>query len=249
MGAFGGEEGTSPIRHQDWLQDPRHPWTDQLLEGQAGFYQDELDRIRTGRAPSYWDSLEGSIRDQQQGDLDLRYMGREGERGGSILDIMQSSGSQTGLGPRGTTANVTKGLRDYSRERQTIENYITQLRAQEMQNAYNTIPGGINALEKGPGGEWDTWTEMGQAGPDPGGDLLGLGMQYGSFGLGNAGRTATPLTRGGLGGQYQTQDILGRGISQPGFGKYTGGSSIKQMLNQSGKAGYNPNSILQGGRP
>lgn len=241
MGAFGGEEGTAPVRHQDWLQNPQYDWTEGLLKDQAGFYGDELSRIRRGEAPAYWDSLEGSIRNQQQGDLDLRYFGREGERGGSIMDIMQSAGAQGGIGMRGTNANVTKGLRDFSRERQTIENYITQLRAGEMQNAYNTIPGGINALSQGPEGEWDNWTEMGTAGTDPGGDLLGMGMQFGSFGLGGGGgpTSVTGMDGGSIpwggGGQFQSQDILGRSIGSQGFGNYTGGSQGSNI------------SILQGG--
>ena len=176
MGAFGGSEGTEAQRVNQWLEDPSYSWTEGLREDQAGFYGDELARIREGRAPSYWDSLEGSIRGQQQSDLQQRYFGREGERGGSIMDTMMSMGAQTGIGPRGTSANVTKGLKDFSKERQTIENYITQLRAQEMQNAYNTIPGGINQLASGPEGMWDNYTIPGQAGTNPGGDLLQAGI-------------------------------------------------------------------------
>jgi hypothetical protein len=173
LGAFGGKKGKGATRVNQWLENPAYSWTEGLREDQAGFYGDELARIREGRAPSYWDSLEGSLRDQQQSDLEARYFGFEGDRGGSIMDVMQSAGAQSGIGPRGTNANVTKGLRDYSRERQSIENYITQLRAQEMQNAYNTIPTGINSLAPGPEGQWDSYTMPGTPGSNPGGALLG----------------------------------------------------------------------------
>lgn len=216
MGAFGGKKGTAPVHHQDWLSDPQYGWTKDLLENQAGFYGDELNRIRSGQAPSYWAGLESSIRDQQQGDLDRNYFGRPGERGGSMMDNYMSLGAQTGIGPRGTQAQVTKGLRDYSQERSTIENYISQLRAGEMQNAYNTIPGGINNLSQGPQGQWDIWDSAGTEGSNPGGDLLGLGMQYGSnpfsgFSQGNV--AGTGMFGSKFGGQTQSE-ILGTNTAQ-----------------------------------
>jgi len=218
MGGFGGKEGTPAKRVNQWLEDPSYSWTEPLREDQAGFYGDELSRIREGRAPSYWDSLEGSIRDQQQGDLQQRYFGREGERGGSIMDTMMSAGAQTGIGPRGTQANVTKGLKDYSKERQTIENYITQLRAQEMQNAYNTIPTGINNLASGPEGMWDNYTMPGTAGTNPGGDLLQAGI--GSLGslpsIGGANRTGYAVP--GIGG-YRRGTPMGTQSVQTSTGR------------------------------
>ena len=215
MGMFGGSEGTEAQRVNQWLEDPSYSWTEGLREDQAGFYGDELARIREGRAPSYWDSLEGSIRDQQQSDLGDRYFGQEGNRGGSIMDSMMSMGAQTGIGPRGTSANVTKGLKDFSRERQSIENYISQMRAGEMQNAYNTIPGGINSLASGPEGQWDSYTIPGQAGTNPGGDLLQAGI--GSLGqlpsIGGANSTGYAIP--GMGGYRRGTPMGTQSVNTP----------------------------------
>jgi len=179
MGAFGDTEGTAPQRVNTWLENPQYDWTQPLLKKQAGFYSDEMDRIQRGEAPSYWGGLETSLRNQQMQPLEQSYFGREGERGGSMVDIAKSAGAMTGLGPRGTNANVTKQLRDFSQERSRIEDYISQLKSQSMENAYNTIPGGINAIDRGPSGQWDNYTIPGSAGSSLGGELLSQGISSG----------------------------------------------------------------------
>ena len=199
MGAFGDNEGTPAQRVNSWLENPQYGWTQPLLEKQAGFYGSELDRIQSGQAPAYWSGLETSIRNQQQGDLNQNYFGREGERGaGTQLGMAQAQGAMLGTGPRGAQANITSTLKDYNQERSRIEDYITQLRSQSMENAYNTIPQGINNLDRGPQGQWDNYTIPGTAGSSLGGDLMSQGLSSG--GLGDLGGM---MANSGMGQKFQ----------------------------------------------
>jgi hypothetical protein len=106
----------------------------------SDFQRAQLATLAQGQFPQFFQNAIPQLRQELTSPLIERFFGREGERGGSILDSATAVGSLTGVGGRSTTANVNKTLRDFATRAQSIDRFITQQGVDLTKNFAQSIP-------------------------------------------------------------------------------------------------------------
>jgi len=149
----GGGGGDIPIIWPEWRSAPEYPWTQGLLSDVAGFAGDELARIRRGEYPEYFTNALPTFRENLARPLQRFYEGVPGQRQGA-LQKMYELGSIAGLGPANVGMQVQKQLFEWGQEERKIDEYLTKLGYDVMQQGAYGIPSMILGMPRGPEGSW-----------------------------------------------------------------------------------------------
>jgi len=116
------------------MMDPS-PWDryNQQLTAQAA--QQQLLNAQQGRLPPGQEILLNRMRQEQLRRSKEQMYGREGQRGGSIMNNTMAMGSLGGVGPKAMMAQGSRAMQDYAGRTSQIQNYIDTLKYSGLQKA------------------------------------------------------------------------------------------------------------------
>lgn len=142
-GTPGGVQGPQVITM------PQYSFTEPRLNLTSDFITQNLQNMMEGKLPAYYEAARPKMREAAGRDLKETYFGRPGERAG-LTQMAQEVGASSGLGPKGTQAQVSKQFKDYSRKEQQIDEFLTQLGVDVAREGAMAFPQMSTGMPAGP---------------------------------------------------------------------------------------------------
>lgn len=147
LGGFGGGEGMQ--QGYDIVEMPQYSFTEPMLRQTSDYLSDAMSRLGRGEYPSYYENALPTLRKAMADPLYQTYYGRPGERSGLVQQAMQV-GAMTGLGPKSTNVQASKQMQNYATQEQQIDQYLTQIGVDVMNQQAQQIPQYMMSMPQGP---------------------------------------------------------------------------------------------------
>lgn len=234
-GAKGGTMSFGPSAYQSMSGQQKANY-DSLSNNNTNYINQNMQRINSGRAPEFAENLIASQQPWLNSQLKQQYMGRAGDRGGSVFGMGQQNAAMAGLNPKARIAQMSKSFQDYQQGQQQIAQQMAQLRYDSSSQMANNLPGWSQAQQNGTaqanqvGGGYMTpgtqgkYAGLGQAMGGIGGAMFGQGL--GGM-MGGGAKLPVGNTTGSAGGGYSGMMPQGMGI---GNGSMMNGYSSMNYL-------------------
>lgn len=183
---FGGKSGTTKQGY-DIVKMPQYSWTEPNRKLTADFLSSNLQRMSEGKLPTYMSEALPYIESGMRRPLNQMYMGRPGQRGGSIYDMVASAGAMGGLGGKSIMSQVSRASQDYADRSQAIDEYLANLKYQTMSRDALAFPEMLRAQPYGPETQIVSYGGTSSPASNPMGSLFNaLGSAAGSYFYGKA---------------------------------------------------------------
>lgn len=144
-----GSDGGGGYSYNPVIEHPQYSFTEPRMKLTSDFYTDQIQNLMEGKAPPYLQKYMPGMRESLNKNLEKTYFGRSGERTGAVQQAYER-GAITGLGPKGTQAQVDKTMRDYTEKAEDIDRYIDGLLFNATQQAAMKLPYMSQSMPKGP---------------------------------------------------------------------------------------------------
>jgi hypothetical protein len=106
----------------------------------SAYLQDMISAMRAGQTPDWLNRFAaGQQQDMQRTNRD-QFFGKEGQTGGSVMDMAMSAGAAQGVGGGAASAPVNKALSDYADRMSGINQYISTLKGNYMTSQSQAAP-------------------------------------------------------------------------------------------------------------
>ena len=223
---FGGKnKGKSGVTQPQVVTMPQYSFTEPRLNQTSDFISQNIQRMSEGKLPAYLDKAMPSMRNNMARQNRSTYFGSPGQGGPGVLDAVKSAGAATGIGPKATMMQTNKALYDYGTREKEIDEYLTKLGVDVMQEDAYRFPSMSMQMPKGPdaqivGGQSYNQPQkpdyMGQAIGAIGNAVGQMDWGGGTSGGGGAGGTwDTDPQRTGMWGYDQRDQNYQQGMETP----------------------------------
>jgi hypothetical protein len=224
----------------DVVQMPQYSWTEGNQRLAGDFMAGNLNRIKEGKYPTYYQNALPSLRAGMADPLRQTYFGSPGTRGGGLYGNAMATGAMAGLkGKRAMTPGM-QVLGDYGTKNSAIDQYLTKLGVEVTQSSINQSLNGILTAPKGPDSNIVNIPAQ-QAQPSVWGDVAqGIGNMAGSYAANNWG------AGGGSTGSSSSGNFSGNSWGMNPQGQYVNSAATYSPYTISGGGG---SSQYSGGMP
>lgn len=152
LGMFGeggaGDMGNGESGY-DIVQMPQYSFTEPRLRLASDYVSQNLERMQRGEYPSWYDKAQPIMRQGMMRGLNESMYGRAGERTGALQQA-NDQGAILGVGPKASWAQGRKLLGDYMQKSSAIDEYLTGLGVNIMQQGEGTYLQASNSMPRGP---------------------------------------------------------------------------------------------------
>jgi len=131
---------------------PQYSFTEPRLGLTSDFISQNIERMMQGKFPAYYEEAIPQLREMQQRPLQQAYFGGGAARpyGPSVMDAVREAGAATGIGPKPTMAYTNKALSRYEDKMRSIDEFITKMGVDIMQEDAYRFPMISSQMPKGP---------------------------------------------------------------------------------------------------
>ena len=208
-GAKPGSIVYGPSSYESAKQNGQGANLDSLMNNNTAYINNNMQRINAGRAPEYAENLIASQAPYLQRQAKQQFMGRPGDRGGSVMGLQSQNAAMMGLNPKARASMMNKTFMDYQNAQSGIDQQMANLRFNSSKDMAMALPG------------WSTGQQGSTANMmQVGGGIMTPGTEGKYAGLGQA--------MSGIGGMMFGQGLGGIGAKSAmpsGGGNFTGGIS------------------------
>lgn len=181
---------------------------DTLSNNNTAYINNNMQRINSGRAPEYAENMVNQLAPYLQKQNKQQFMGRPGDRGGSVMGLGAQNSAMMGLNPKARMAQMGKTFQDYQQAQSGIDMQMANMKYNAANQMAMALPGWSQAQQ---GGIADAnRVGPGQMMPGTQGKYAGLGQAMGGIGGMMFGQGL-----GGIGGGSPTLSGTGGGGGSP----------------------------------
>lgn len=229
-GAKGGSIVYGPSQYESAKKNGQGANLDSLMNNNTSYINQNMQRINSGRAPEYAENLIAQQTPYMNDQLKRQFMGRAGDRSGSVMGMGAQNSAMMGLNPKARMSAMNKSFQDYQQGQQQIQQQMNQLRYDSSNQMAMALPGWSTSQQQATG-------NLMQAGPGiqtPGtpGKYAGLGAAMGSLGGMAFGAGLGGMMGGGAGGASSS--------SLWGSGAQSGQMGVMNPVNPAAGQSYGP---------